>query len=70
VPASDTATPSATVLDLWLRGRVAALPGLSWYAKLANATDELAFNAAAVATVRGLSPASGRALSAGLQWRW
>jgi iron complex outermembrane receptor protein len=70
VPATDTATPSATVLDLWLRGRVAALPGLSWYAKLANATDELAFNAAAVATVRGLSPAPGRALSAGVQWRW
>jgi iron complex outermembrane receptor protein len=70
VPATDTATPSATVLDLWLRGRVAALPGLSWYAKLANATDELAYNAAAVATVRGLSPAPGRALSAGVQWRW
>jgi len=70
VPATDTATPSATVLDLWLRGRVAALPGLSWYAKLANATDELAFNAAAVASVRGLSPAPGRAFSAGMQWRW
>jgi iron complex outermembrane recepter protein len=70
VPATDTATPAATVLDLWLRGRVAALPGLGWFAKLANATDELAYNAAAVATVRGLSPAAGRALSAGVQWRF
>ena len=70
VPATDTATPAATLLDLWLRGRVAALPGLSWTLKLANATDELAFNAAAVATVRGLSPAAGRSVSGALQWRW
>jgi iron complex outermembrane receptor protein len=70
VPATDTATPAATLLDLWARGAIAALPGLRWYAKLSNATDELAFNAAAVATVRGLSPAGGRALAAGLQWRW
>jgi iron complex outermembrane receptor protein len=70
VPATDTATPAATVLDLWLRGRVAALAGLTWFAKLGNATDELAFNAAAVATVRGLTPAAGRALSGGVQWRW
>ena len=70
VPATDTATPGATMLDLWLRGRVASLPGLTWYTRLGNVGDELAFNAAAVATVRRLSPAPGRALSAGLQWRW
>jgi iron complex outermembrane receptor protein len=70
VPATDTATPAATLLDLWLRGRVAALPGLAWTLKLANAGDELAFNAAAVSTVRGLSPAAGRSVSAALQWRW
>jgi iron complex outermembrane receptor protein len=70
VPATDTATPAATVLDLWARGRIQALPGLGWYAKLSNLTDELAFNAAAVATVRGLSPAAGRAFAAGVQWRW
>jgi iron complex outermembrane receptor protein len=70
VPATDSATPAATLLDLWLRGRIAALPGLGWTVKLTNATDELAFNAAAVSTVRGLSPAAGRAVSAALQWRW
>ena len=70
VPATDTATPAATLLDLWLRGRVAALPGLGWTLKLANAGDELAFNAAAVSTVRGLSPAAGRSVSAALQWHW
>ncbi|MFN9746885.1 MAG: TonB-dependent receptor [Betaproteobacteria bacterium] len=70
VPATDTATPAATVLDLWARGRIQALPGLGWYAKLSNLTDELAFNAAAVAAVRGLSPAAGRAFAAGVQWRW
>ena len=69
VPATDTATPAATVLDLWARGRIQALPGLGWYAKLSNLTDELAFNAAAVAAVRGLSPAAGRAFAAGVQWR-
>jgi len=70
VPATDTATPAATVLDLWARGRFEAVPGLSWHARLGNATDELAFNAAAVASVRGLSPAAGRSLAAGVQWRW
>ncbi|MEY3273163.1 MAG: hypothetical protein RLZZ341_2064 [Pseudomonadota bacterium] len=70
VPAIDTATPAATVLDLWARGRFEAVPGLSWHARLGNATDELAFNAAAVASVRGLSPAAGRSLAAGVQWRW
>jgi iron complex outermembrane receptor protein len=70
VPATDRATPAATVLDLWLRGRVPALPGLSWTAKLSNATDARAFNAAATATVRGLSPQPGRAVAAAVQWRW
>jgi iron complex outermembrane receptor protein len=35
--------------------------------KLANATDRLAYNAAAVSTIRGLSPLPGRAWSA--SWR-
>jgi iron complex outermembrane recepter protein len=70
VPATDSATAASTVLDLWARGAVPGVQGLRWFARAANLSDELAFNAAAVATVRGLSPQPGRALSAGLQWRW
>ena len=71
----DTATAGATLLDLWARGSLwggpqAAGSSGSWFAKLANATDELAFNPVAVATVRGLSPLPGRSLLAGVQVRW
>ena len=65
------------MLDLWASGRLwggsagsGANAGASWFTKLSNATDELAFNPVAVATVRGLSPLAGRALAAGVQWRW
>ena len=73
--AHDTATAGATLMDLWARGSLWGGPqatgsSANWFAKLSNATNELAFNAVAVATVRGLSPAPGRALSAGLQLRW
>ena len=72
---NDTATAGATLLDLWARGSLwggpqAAGSSGSWFAKLANATDELAFNPVAVATVRGLSPLPGRSLLAGVQVRW
>jgi iron complex outermembrane recepter protein len=70
VPETDTATAAATTLDLWARGTVPGVNGLVWFARLANLGDELAYNAAAAATVRGLSPQGGRALSAGVQWRW
>ena len=77
VGVNDTVTPGHTMLDLWASGRLwggsagsAANAGASWFAKLSNATDELAFNPVAVATVRGLSPLAGRALAAGVQWRW
>jgi iron complex outermembrane receptor protein len=75
VSESDTATAGATMLDLWARGslwggsQTSGSSG-SWFAKLGNATDELAFNAVSVATVRRLSPLPGRALSAGIQLRW
>ena len=69
VPATDSATPGATLVDLWARGRLTAGGGLLWFAKLANAGDKVAVNASAVATVRGLSPQGGRALQVGLQWR-
>lgn len=69
VPDTDTATPGATLVDLWARGRLNAAGSLLWFAKLGNVGDRVATNASAVSTVRGLSPQGGRALQAGLQWR-
>jgi iron complex outermembrane receptor protein len=70
VPASDQATPGYTLLDLWASGRVAWGDDTHWFAKLNNATDKLALNAAAIATMRGLSPLPGRALTVGLRSRF
>ena len=70
IQAADTATPSYTRLDLWARGALTADERLGWFAKLVNVSNELAYNAAAVATVRGLSPLPGRALTVGLNARW
>ena len=69
VPATDTATPGATLVDLWARGRLTAAGSLLWFAKLSNVGDRLATSASAVQTVRGLSPQGGRAMQLGLQWR-
>ena len=72
--ANDSATAAFTTVDLWASGQLGPTGqragGATWYAKLSNATNELGYNAAAVATIRGLSPLGARALSAGLQWRW
>lgn len=77
VPASDTATPSSTALDFAVSGRLGlgsawarAGSEASWFARLTNAGNRLAFNASAIQTVRGLSPLAGRALSAGVQVRF
>lgn len=69
VPATDTATSGATLVDLWARGSVTAVGNLQWFAKVSNLGDRVATSASAVATVRGLSPQGGRALQLGLQWR-
>lgn len=69
VPATDSATPGYTLVDLWAAGQWGATPGWQWFARLANAGDRLATNASAVATVRGLSPQGGRALTLGLRWQ-
>lgn len=68
VPSDDVATPSYTLLDLALSRPFDSGPtsGL-FYVKLANATDELAYNAATIGTVRPLSPLPGRSLSAGVR---
>ena len=70
VPATDTPTAGFTLLDLWASGALPApWPGAQaqWFARLSNATDRVAFNAAAIGTVRGLSPEGGRALGIGLR---
>ena len=70
LPAADSATPGYTMLDLWAATAL-PLPGeASAFVKLGNVTDRLGYNASAIATMRGLSPLPGRALAAGLRWRW
>lgn len=68
VPAGDTATPGHTLLNAWATWRL-PVTGLDarLFVRLDNLTDELAYNASAVATIRALAPQGGRALSAGLR---
>lgn len=68
VPADDVPTDGYTVLNL------AVSKSIAWsgqralvYVKLDNATDELAFNAASIGTVRNLAPLPGRSLMAGVR---
>ena len=70
VSSNDTPTDGTTMLDLWARGRLVAGGGLGWYAKLGNVGNALGYNAVAVATIRGLVPLPGRALSVGVNARW
>ena len=69
VPVTDTATAGYSVVNLALSRRFAA--GASregvWFLKLGNVGDRLAYSAAAVQTVRGLSPLPGRALQTGVR---
>lgn len=68
VPASDTATAGYTLVNLSLRWRFNLGEGDAVaFAKLGNATNELAYNASAIQTIRGLSPLPGRALLAGVR---
>lgn len=68
VPATDAPTPGWTQLDLSASVTLDRLAnGALLFVKLQNAGDELAYNAATIATVRGLSPLPGRSLSAGLR---
>ncbi len=71
VPAVDRPTASSTQLDLSAGGPLAVLAqGAYWYVKLNNVTDELAYNAGTIETLRGLVPQPGRALAAGVQMRF
>lgn len=68
VPATDIPTDSYTMLNLWLSRQVKlAQADALWYVKLDNLTNELAYSAGAIRTVRGLSPLPGRSVSAGLR---
>lgn len=68
VPDGDTATAGYTLVNLSLRLRfnLGASDAVA-FAKLGNATNELAYNASAIQTIRGLSPLPGRALLAGVR---
>jgi iron complex outermembrane receptor protein len=70
VPATDSATPGTTMLHVWAGGDIALADATTWFAKLDNLTDRLGANAASIATVRGLSPLPGRALTVGLRTRF
>lgn len=70
VPATDSATPGWTMFDLWAAMALPLSGEASAFVKLGNVTDRLGYNAASIATMRGLAPMPGRALSAGLRWRW
>ena len=68
VPADDLPTDGHTLVNL-SASKALTLGGLDALAflRIDNLTDELAYNAAAIATVRVLSPQPGRSVSAGLR---
>ncbi|MBC7995517.1 MAG: TonB-dependent receptor [Rhizobacter sp.] len=68
VPATDTPTASYTIINLSLTRRFTLQSSDAlWFLQLTNAGNELAYNAASIQTVRGLSPLPGRALKTGLR---
>lgn len=68
VPATDVATSAYTLLNLWARHAWSWGPMAGTaFVKLDNLTDELAFSAGAIRTVRELSPRPGRAASVGME---
>jgi len=70
VGSNDTPTDGYSVLDLWARGNILPAGRMGWFAKLGNVGNALGYNAVAVATIRGLVPLPGRALTVGLNARW
>ena len=69
VPATDSATPAATVVDLWAswQQRLGGAADALWFVKLNNLGDVLAYNAGSLRTARELAPAGARALQAGVR---
>ncbi len=68
VPDDDTPTAGYGLLDITLARRL-SLGGADAFAfvKVGNAFDKLAYNAAAVDTIRGLAPMAGRSVKVGLR---
>jgi len=71
VPSTDTTTPGNTRLNLWWtwamgNETVQAL----WFVRLDNVTNELAYSASSIATLRALAPLPGRALTGGVRVRF
>ena len=68
VPGGDTATAGYTLLNAWATWRLPVRPlDATAFVRLDNLTDRLAYNATAVATIRGLTPQGGRAATVGLR---
>jgi iron complex outermembrane receptor protein len=68
VSADDVATPSATLLNASVARRATLGPLQAlWFARFTNLTDELAFNAASIRTVRELAPLPGRGVLVGVR---
>ncbi len=68
VPATDTATASHTLADLWLSWQQRLPVGEALlYARIDNVGNTLASNAGSIRTLRALAPLPGRAVSAGLR---
>lgn len=68
VPATDTATPGHTRVDLWARWRQRiAGTELLWTLQARNLGDELAYSATTIGTLRGLVPLPGRSLAGSVQ---
>ena len=68
VPTDDVPTPAYTLINLAVnyRLRMAGSDGF-FFARLNNLTNELAYNAATIGTVRPLAPLPGRGLMVGLR---
>ncbi len=66
VPAGEEAVPGSQRLDLWVSWKTRAA-GADWtlFARAQNLGDALILSSTSVATVRGLAPQGGRALSVG-----
>jgi iron complex outermembrane receptor protein len=68
VPSTDTPTDSYTLLNLWATWAMGG-PSLQslWFLRVDNVTNELAFNASTIGTLRGLAPLPGRGVTAGVR---
>ncbi len=64
----DRPTPAFTLWSAWLSWRLPTQGAeTTVFARLDNLTNQLAYNATAVPTIRDLAPQGGRALTMGLR---